>query len=62
MADYNYLQKALDQFVAALDPERRAEFTRLLHEAVRENQGASQEKLFLAVAELVAAFGTRDAD
>jgi hypothetical protein len=62
MADYSYLQKALERFVAALDLERRAEFTRLLHDVVRENQGASQEKLLLAVAELLQAFGMRDAD
>ena len=59
MADYDDLQKALERFVAALDPERRAEFTRLFKEVVRENQGAPQEKLLLAVAELFAAFGLR---
>jgi len=62
MADYNYLRKALERFVADLDLERRAEFTRLLREVVRENQGAPQEKLLLAVAELFQAFGMRDAD
>jgi hypothetical protein len=59
MAGYDDLQKALERFVAALDPERRAEFTRLFKEVVRENQGAPQEKLLLAVAELFAAFGLR---
>ena len=60
MADYDDLQKALERFVAALDPERRAEFTRLLREVVRENQGARPERLLLAVVELFQAFGMRD--
>jgi hypothetical protein len=60
MADYDDLQTALERFVAALDPERRAEFTRLLREVVRENQGAPPERLFLAVAELFQAFGMRN--
>jgi len=44
MADYDYLRKALERFVADLDLERRAEFTRLLTEVVQENQGARRKK------------------
>ena len=43
MADYNYLRKALERFVADLGLKRRAEFTRLLTEVVRENQGARKK-------------------